>query len=187
MSVRKSDAAGAEGVDGGAALAQEMRRFLELGAVQLDAAIKEADGRVNGLAAAISGLATDARAIEQLAGELLSNEPERMKRARGEIGDVADRLTAHAQTAVTALQFYDKLVQRLTHVRDGLVIPAGHRGEAGHAVDWNDVLDQVRSRYSMVEERALFDFMMRGLSADSMLQALVTMKGTVTPGDLELF
>jgi hypothetical protein len=78
-------------------------------------------------------------------------------------------------------------VQRLTHVRDGLVIPAGRRGEGGHAVDWNDVLDQVRSRYSMVEERALFDFMMRGLSADSMLQALVTMKGTVTPGDLELF
>jgi len=49
------------------------------------------------------------------------------------------------------------------------------------------MLDQVRSRYSMVEERVLFDFMMRGVSADSMLKALVSMQGTTAPGELELF
>jgi hypothetical protein len=168
-------------------LVHEMRRFLELGAVQLDAAVKEADGRVSGLASAVSELSTDARMIEQFAGELLSGEPARIEHARGQIGELASRLSAHAQTAITALQFYDKLVQRLTHVRDGLVIPADRRVERESGADWDGMLDQVRSRYSMVEERVLFDFMMRGVSADSMLKALVSMQGTTPPGELELF
>jgi len=182
--------AGGDGTDAGASvdtLALEMRRFLELGAVQLDAAIKEADGRVSGLAGAVSGLSTDARMIEQFAGELLSGDAARIEHARGQIGELAGRLSAHAQAAITALQFYDKLVQRLTHVRDGLVIPADRRAERGLGADWDGMLDQVRSRYSMVEERVLFDFMMRGVSADSMLKALVSMQGTTAPGELELF
>lgn len=182
--------AGGDGTDAGASvdtLVQEMRRFLELGAVQLDAAIKEADGRVSGLASAVGGLSTDARMIEQFAGELLSGESARIEHARGQIGELAGRLSAHAQEAVTALQFYDKLVQRLTHVRDGLVIPADRRTERGQGAEWDVMLDQVRSRYSMVEERVLFDFMMRGVSADSMLKALVSMQGTTAPGELELF
>ncbi len=182
--------AGDDGADAGASvdtLAQEMRRFLELGAVQLDAAIKEADGRVSGLASAVGELSTDARMIEQLAGELLSGESTRIKHARGQIGELAGRLSAQAQAAITALQFYDKLVQRLTHVRDGLVIPADRRTGRGQGAEWDVMLDQVRSRYSMVEERVLFDFMMRGVSADSMLKALVSMRGTTAPGELELF
>ena len=49
------------------------------------------------------------------------------------------------------------------------------------------MLEQVRSKYSMVEERVLFDFMMRGLSADQMLKALTGLRGTATPGELEVF
>jgi len=181
-----TDGGGEDGRDG-VVRVQQLRRFLELGAVQLDAAIKEADGRVDGLAAAVGALATDARAIDRLALELSSNEPERMRHAGAELGDLADRMAVHAQTAITALQFYDKLVQRLTHVRDGLAIPTCHVSESGRALDWEQILDQVRTRYSMVEERALFDFMMRGPSADSMLLALVAMKSTTAPGELELF
>jgi hypothetical protein len=72
-------------------------------------------------------------------------------------------------------------------VRDGLVIPADRREESKLGADWDSMLDQVRSRYSMVEERVMFDFMMRGVSADSMLKALVSMQGTTAPGELELF
>jgi hypothetical protein len=91
--------------------------------------------------------------------------------------------------AVKALQFYDKLIQRLTHVRSGLAIPADATADLGAAssVDWNDILDQVRSRYSMVEERVLFDFMMRGLRAEQMLKALQSLREASAPGELELF
>lgn len=168
-------------------LAEEMRRFLELGAVQLDAAVKEADERVSALASAVSGLSTDARMIEKLAGEVLSGDARQIEHARSLIGESAARLSVHAQAAITALQFYDKLVQRLSHVRDGLVIPADRRDDRKPGGEWDGMMDAVRSRYSMVEERVLFDFMMRGVSADSMLKALVSMQGAVAPGELELF
>jgi hypothetical protein len=92
------------------------------------------------------------------------------------------------QSTITSLQFYDKLIQRLTHVRDGLAIPSDSTvNGVDRSSDWNAMLEQVRSRYSMVEERVLFDFMMRGLSADQMLKALTGLRGTAKPGELEVF
>ena len=44
--------------------AGELRRFLELGAAQLDAAMRESDSRVNKLAGAVTAVATDARELE---------------------------------------------------------------------------------------------------------------------------
>ncbi|MFO1399841.1 MAG: hypothetical protein U1F30_01285 [Steroidobacteraceae bacterium] len=166
---------------------RQLRSFLELGAVQLDAALKEADARVGSLASAVSGLSTDARSIEQFAGELLSGDATQIEHARGRIGELAGRLSAHAQAAITALQFYDKLVQRLSHVREGLVIPADRHHDALDAAAWESLLEEVRSRYSMVEERVMFDFLMRGVSASSMLTALVSMQDKGDTGEMELF
>jgi hypothetical protein len=74
-------------------------------------------------------------------------------------------------------------------VRDGLVIPAdsaaGAIGPARPA--WSKLLEQVRSRYSTVEERVLFDFMMSGLSAEQMLKALAEMRVSVASGEFEAF
>lgn len=165
----------------------QLRSFLELGAVQLDAALKEADARVGSLANAVSGLSTDAHGIEQFAGELLSGDAAQIEHARGRIGELAGRLSAHAQAAITALQFYDKLVQRLSHVREGLLIPADRHHEAMAATEWEGLLEEVRARYSMVEERVMFDFLMRGISASSMLTALVSMQDKGGTGEMELF
>ena len=108
--------------------------------------------------------------------------------ARQKIRQLTDALASHVQSTITSLQFYDKLIQRLTHVRDGLAIPSDSamNGDPA-AADWSAMLEQVRSRYSMVEERVLFDFMMRGLSADQMLKALTGLRGSATPGELEVF
>ncbi|MFT3905009.1 MAG: hypothetical protein QM718_01720 [Steroidobacteraceae bacterium] len=167
-------------------LAQEMRQFLELGAVQLEAAIKEADSRVNSLAMAVTAVATDARELQVQAHQYTAATGAAHEAMRSRITELADALSAHVRIAVTSLQFYDKLIQRLSHVRDGLVIPADRSGGAPRSADWDNLLEQVRGRYSMVEERVLFDFMMRGLSADQMLKALTGLQ-EATPGDLELF
>jgi hypothetical protein len=172
----------------GIKFAGELRRFLELGAAQLDAAMRESDSRVDKLAGAVTAVATDARELEmQLAG-LDSPNPAESERARTRIRQLTDALQSHVQSTITSLQFYDKLIQRLTHVRDGLAIPSDSTvNGVDQSSDWNAMLEQVRSRYSMVEERVLFDFMMRGLSADQMLKALTGLRGTATPGELEVF
>jgi len=177
-------------VDAGSTrIAAELRRFLELGAAQLDAAMREAEARVAQLAAAVTGVATDARAIAEQAGQLESKDADQVEAAQARIRELAVALTEHVGAAVMSLQFYDKLIQRLTHVRDGLAIPSDSTAEPGQGAnsDWNAMLEQVRSRYSMVEERVLFDFMIRGLSADQMLKALTGLRAAASPGELEVF
>jgi hypothetical protein len=172
----------------GTKFAGELRRFLELGAAQLDAAIRESDSRVDKLAGAVTSVATDARELEMQLTALDSPNPAESERARTRIRQLTDALQSHVQSTITSLQFYDKLIQRLTHVRDGLAIPSDSTmNGVDTSSDWNAMLEQVRSRYSMVEERVLFDFMMRGLSADQMLKALTGLRGTATPGELEVF
>jgi hypothetical protein len=169
--------------------AGELRRFLELGAAQLDAAIRESDARVDKLASAVAAVATDAHELETQVKALDAAHPPQVQQARERIKQLAVQLDADVQAAVTSLQFYDKLIQRLTHVRDGLAIPSDSTAGALDPArsDWNSMLEQVRSRYSMVEERVLFDFMMRGLSADQMLKALTGLRAAAAPGELEVF
>jgi septal ring factor EnvC (AmiA/AmiB activator) len=169
--------------------AGELRRFLELGAAQLDAAIRESDARVDKLASAVTAVATDARELETQLQALDSADATQVQQARQRIRQLVAQLDADVQATVTSLQFYDKLIQRLTHVRDGLAIPSDSTVAALDPArsDWNSMLEQVRSRYSMVEERVLFDFMMRGLSADQMLKALTGLRAAAAPGELEVF
>jgi len=178
----------AESSTAGMRFAGELRRFLELGAAQLDAAMRESDSRVDKLAGAVTAVATDARELEMQLSALDSPTPAEAERARQRIRQLTDALASHVQATITSLQFYDKLIQRLTHVRDGLAIPSDSTVNGVEASsDWSAMLEQVRSRYSMVEERVLFDFMMRGLSADQMLKALTGLRGTAAPGELEVF
>ncbi|MGH8206655.1 MAG: hypothetical protein ACRETK_07750 [Steroidobacteraceae bacterium] len=193
MSAAGTAAADAEqGASTGAAgtgIAAQLRRFLELGAAQLDAAIRESDARVDQLATAITAVATDARELESQVQALDSPDPAAVKQARARISRLTDALGAHVHTTITALQFYDKLIQRLTHVREGLAIPSDTAAAAVSlaAADWSALLEQVRSRYSMVEERVLFDFMMRGLNADQMLKALTGLRASAAAGEFEAF
>jgi hypothetical protein len=185
---RAAAAPGAEACVHGNVVA-ELRRFLELGAAQLDAAMRESDARVEKLAAAVTAIATDSRALELEVGALDATEAARAKHARMRISELIESLNAHVQASITALQFYDKLVQRMTHVREGLAIPADSAGQAANlaAPDWKALLEQVRQRYSTVEERVLFDFMMHGLTADQMLKALTGLRASAAAGEFEAF
>jgi hypothetical protein len=167
----------------------ELRRFLELGAAQLDAAIRESDSRVDKLAGAVTAVASNARELELQVQALDSADAVQSAEARARIRQLTESLASHVQSTIASLQFYDKLIQRLTHVRDGLSIPSDSTASGADpaASDWSAMLEQVRSRYSMVEERVLFDFMMRGLSADQMLKALTGLRGAASPGELEVF
>jgi hypothetical protein len=170
-------------------LGRELRRYLELGAVQVDAAMKEANQAVDSLSSAVTAVQADARELVAQIWALESGDPERARQALAQLRIWAGRLTERGRTAIRTLQFYDKLVQRLSHVRDGLALPVDwlSKQKQPSDEDYERLLEEVRARYSMAEERALFDFMMCGLSAEQMFKALMGLKGTTAAGELELF
>jgi len=167
------------------ALARGLHQFLNLGVAQLDAAVRESDAQVDKIAQCLAAISGD---IQQFEARLSPGGAEPGSADAGG-AELVNSVRASVQAVIKALQFYDKLIQRLTHVRSGLAIPADATSDpaAAGSVDWNGILDQVRARYSMVEERVLFDFMMRGLRAEQMLKALQSLREASAPGELELF
>lgn len=94
------------------------------------------------------------------------------------------------QKAIMAFQFYDKLVQRLNHVRNSMTQLADLIGDESrlHSVDaWKKLQADVRAAYTMEEDRKLFDAIMAGTPIDEVLQQMVQIKLTDEADDIELF
>ncbi len=158
----------------------ELCSFVDLGVAQLEGAIREADTRVDRLAHSMVGLR---ESLDKLSGLV------QHRHSQHDLTESLNAMREHVSAAVIALQFYDKLTQRLQHVREGLLVPVSHVEEqpAAKSPHWDSLLERVRERYSMVEERVLFDFLMKGAGADQMLTALTDLRGATNPGELELF
>jgi hypothetical protein len=171
--------------------AGELRSFLELGAAQLESAMKDSDARVASLTSAVSHIVERLAEMRTIVEALPASGDTSASGAalRDRLAAVGAELELDAGQAVVALQFYDKLIQRITHVRDGLSIPAEviEAGPQQRSAAWERLLDEVRGRYSMVEERVLFDFLIRGTGPREMMQALTDLQGAGRPGELELF
>jgi len=120
--------------------------LLELAASQLEVAAHTSDARVETLASSIAALVT--LGAELKAANDAGLAPEALVR----------KIVEEAQNAVVAMQFHDQLVQRMAHVRDALTeLNEALSSPSATEVDWATVLAGIRFRYSMEDERMLFD------------------------------
>lgn len=167
----------------------ELRSFLELGAAQLESAMKDSDARVESLTSAINHIVDRLAQLRELTAAQPAGGDASTLELGARLATLGAELELDARQAVVAMQFYDKLIQRITHVRDGLAIPAEtiEAGPGDRSAAWGQLLERVRGRYSMVEERVLFDFLIRGTGPREMMQALTDLQGASRPGELELF
>ena len=119
--------------------------LLELTSSQLEVALQNAAAQVERLAQSVAALA-------RLGGEMCASEDPAVA-AQGV------RITAEAQRAMFAMQFHDQLAQRVEHVRDAL----GDMHDAMTAPNLpcqEKLLAVIRGRYTMEDERRLFDVML---------------------------
>jgi hypothetical protein len=167
----------------------ELRSFLELGAAQLESAMKDSDARVESLTSAINHIVERLAQLREVIAALPAGGDAKALELGTQLESLGAELELDARQAVVAMQFYDKMIQRITHVRDGLAIPAETIEAApdDRSAAWEQLLERVRGRYSMVEERVLFDFLIRGTGPREMMQALTDLQGASRPGELELF
>lgn len=130
---------------------------LELVAMQLEVAMQQAAAQVDQLSGSIAGLS----AIATRSGS-------------------ADMAT-ETQRAMTAMQFHDQLVQRVTHVRQAL----GDLHDellSRRSPDWDALLSRMRAHYTMEDERRLFDLVLGDL-----IGTRAAREDESLPGSTELF
>ena len=116
--------------------------LLELSSAQLEVALQNSNAQVEKLAAAVA-------ALSKIGVEMRAH-------ADPSVAEQGNRVAAEAERALFAMQFHDVLAQRLTHVRDG--IGDLHDALAAPVAPPVDVmLRAIRGRYTMEDERRLFD------------------------------
>ena len=76
------------------------------------------------------------------------------------VKEKCDVMHEKIQQAIVAFQFYDRLVQKLSHVShsmDALGDLIGDHERIYNPMEWSALQEKIRSRYSMESERIMFD------------------------------
>ncbi len=138
--------------------------MLELAAVQIETAMKDSNTSVDVRTTSFTGIAQCMQAMLDKISNLPSEGPVGEVRAEllGDSGNVADRV----HQAIIAFQFYDKLVQRLSHVTHSLGELSDLVGQPVRLYnpeEWVGLQQRIKAKYSTREESAMFEAVMAGV------------------------
>jgi uncharacterized protein YoxC len=166
----------------------ETALLLHLCEAQMDAAMRDSDQSVDVLVHAFTELAQASQALNELAKQL----PAAIGNARvsAELNRRADEVSKQINDAIVAFQFYDKLSQRLGHVRHSLTTLAMfvcNRTQTSQREHWLKLLTSLRRLYRTVEERAVFDLVAEGATADEVRASINEAHQYAAASSVELF
>lgn len=169
----------------------ETMLMLELAAGQIDAAMTESSSSVDVLTGTFTAMANCLQAMRAEVDALPDEgEAGRRKAALQATGGEVDGM---AHQAIIAFQFYDKLAQRLDHVCQSLGGLSELVRDTGRLYDpqqWAALQERIRSKYTMAEERGMFDAVMAGATVqDALRDYMATRMAQVeeSDGGIELF
>jgi hypothetical protein len=166
---------------------QQIARMLALCEAQMESALSESDVAVEALIKSFSGLIEAGQAL----GSLSEKTP--AEAGAADLAQQLDALRKQTAAAIVAFQFYDKLTQRLGHVRyslSALAMFVCDRTKSGEREQWKRMFSTLRRLYRTEEERELFKLMVDGASAEEarehIQQSTLTLR-TAPTGEIEIF
>jgi hypothetical protein len=169
---------------------RETVRMLHLATGQVEAAMRDSNTSVGVLTDTFTAMAETLDRIDAtLVG--LPDAPGNDAIKAG-IHDDARSVAAKVRQAIIAFQFYDKLVQRLDHVCRGLSSMSeliDDRVRLNDPTQWQALQAQILDKYTMIEERALFEAVMAGTPVSEALAGYMSAHAadSQSGGDIELF
>ncbi len=154
---------------------RETMLMLELATGQVESAMKDSNSSVDVLT---DSFTTMAGYLHMISGILASLPDE------GEVGDTkknaleaANHVTGMVHQSIIAFQFYDKLTQRLGHVCHSLAALnelVGDQQRIFSPQEWVALQQKIRSKYTTVDECAMFDAVMAGMPVKLALEQYVS-------------
>lgn len=166
---------------------QQIARMLELCEAQMESALSESDVAMEALVKSFAGLIEAGQALGSL-GEKTPAET-----GTADLASQLDALRKQTAAAVVAFQFYDKLTQRLGHVRyslSALAMFVCDRSKSIEREQWKRLFTTLRRLYRTDEELQIFKLMVDGASAEEarerVQQATQTLRAAPT-GEIEIF
>lgn len=145
---------------------RETVMMLDLAVAQIRNSMAEGDDSVTALGGSFTFMMEQIQAVDRLATRL----PEGSERTQ--MQQVCHSVAAKIDDIVTSFQFYDKLVQRLSHVCNSLgqladLVADGSRIYNPRA--WAALQQLIKSKYTVDADRRMFDAILSGSSVEQAL------------------
>ena len=160
--------------------------MLGLAIAQIESAMKDSGEPVESLANAFISMSGNVKVIADAAQDM-SDGP-----AKQCVIENCHIVSKRMSDAIIAFQFYDRLVQRLAHVAHsvddlGGLIADSQRLYNPH--EWVGIQQKIRSKYTLDEERVMFDAIMQGMTVKQALGKYLEIKQQrqAQQTDIELF
>lgn len=170
---------------------KETVSLLRLAAAQVDFSMRDGEKSVNALTDSFTSMSETMALLEASTREVFEQhdvDSELKADVKQHCASIAEKTTQ----AIIAFQFYDKLTQRLDHVVDSLSKLSelvGDQGRLYSPQEWQTLQQLICSKYTMAEERELFEAIMRGEDVQlvmARMQALTDQMSSAED-DIELF
>lgn len=161
--------------------------MLELSAGQIEAAMKDSNTSVEVLTDSFTSMAGLMGALTRTLNNLPDNDE--TTEVKGTLRRNADELSGMVQHSIIAFQFYDKLVQRLSHVCHSLSTLSDLVKDPNKRFlpnEWVILQEKICSKYTTVEEVEMFEAVLNGMPVREALERYISSfrdKGS----DVELF
>lgn len=171
--------------------------MLEVAVAQIEMSMRDSDDSVEVLSNSFTSMIGQVKMIEQTAATL--PESAETAEAKTAISQSCATISEMMRATIVAFQFYDKLTQRLSHVNSSLGTLADLIADTRrlyNPYEWLGIQEKIKSRYTMEEERLMFEALMQGKTVKQALarylRAMEEKKtqaagGAAAEDDIELF
>ena len=168
---------------------RETVRLLNLAVAHIEESMSVGNESVDVLTDSFTTMAGTIQSIAKSVKELPESGTNKVTRS---IEEKCESLHDEVHAAIIAFQFYDRLVQKLTHVSnsmDALGELIIDDKKLYDPLEWSALQEKIRCRYTMESERRMFDALMKGASIQQALeQAKIHKDGDKSElGDIDLF
>ena len=165
---------------------RETIMMLNLAVAQIEMALKDSSGSVEVLTNSFTDMYGNLMALVQ-AAHSLPNSPVKMA-----IEESGVAVSGQMQHVIVAFQFYDRLTQRLSHVcrsLDDLTAIVNDPARLYNPFAWHALQQKIRSKYTMEDEKLMFDTLLQTGNVQAALDQFVATKQTEAgdTSDIELF
>lgn len=150
---------------------RETVRLLNLAISHIEESMHVGDDSVDALTDSFTTMAGNIQSIQRSVEELPDSQNAPVYE---EIKEKCDSLKTQVHTAIIAFQFYDRMIQKLTHVShsmDAMGELILEPSKLYNPHEWMALQEKIRSRYTMESERVMFDTLMSGSSVQEALEA----------------
>ena len=161
----------------------ETVRMLNLAVAQIAMAMHEGEDSVESLTKSFTDMVSNVEEISGIArgssGGALSDDQ------RSSILGHCASVQGGIQQSIVAFQFYDRLSQRIDHVKfalESLTSLVGDQMRLYNPAEWQGLQQGIRNKYTMAEEQDMFEALIQGASIE---EALDLVRKRVHEGDID--